>query len=213
MRGLEIMKFNLFGFRLSFQKIKISMRRAALFAITLLFTTHFASACSESTTNYPQTRRVNVVEEHFGQVIADPYRWLENDVRNDKEVAAWVESQNKVTNNYLDKLPGRDIFKDRLKQLYNYEQFSIPVKQGERYFYLYNSGLQNQPVLYVRDSVDGVGRVLIDPNRWAKDGATALAEWSASDDGKRVVYAVQDGGSDWRTNSGTGREHGQGTRR
>ncbi|MBD2252617.1 S9 family peptidase [Nostoc parmelioides FACHB-3921] len=180
------------------------MRRAALFAIALLFTTHFASACSESTTivhttNYPQTRRVNVVEEHFGQAIADPYRWLENDVRNDKEVAAWVESQNKVTNSYLDKLPGRDIFKDRLKQLYNYEQFSIPVKQGGRYFYLYNSGLQNQPVLYVRDSVDGVGRVLIDPNRWAKDGATALAEWSASDDGKRVVYAVQDSGSDWRT--------------
>ncbi|MEH1865893.1 MAG: prolyl oligopeptidase family serine peptidase [Nostoc sp.] len=104
-----------------------------------------------------------------------------------------------MTSSYLDKLPGRDIFKDRLKQLYNYEQFSIPVKQGERYFYLHNSGLQNQPVLYVRDSVDGVGRVLIDPNRWAKDGVTALAEWSASDDGKRVVYAVQDGGSDWRT--------------
>lgn len=201
----EVLKFNLFGFRLSFQKIKISMRRATLFAIALLFTTHIASACSESTTimpttiNYPETKRVDVVESHFGLAIADPYRWLENDVRNDKEVAAWVESQNKVTNAHLNTLPGREIFKDRLKQLYNYEQFSIPVKQGGRYFYLHNSGLQNQPVLYVRDSVDGVGRVLIDPNRWSKDGATALAEWSASDDGKRVVYAVQDGGSDWRT--------------
>jgi prolyl oligopeptidase len=69
------------------------------------------------TITYPQTKRVDVVEEHFGQTIADPYHWLENDVRNDKEVAAWVESQNKVTNAYLDKLPGRDIFKDRLKQL------------------------------------------------------------------------------------------------
>ncbi|QSJ14135.1 S9 family peptidase [Nostoc sp. UHCC 0702] len=200
----EILEFNLFGFRLSFQKIKIPMRRATLFAIALLFTTHFASACTDSTAimptiAYPETKRVDVVEKPFGQTIADPYRWLENDVRNDKEVAAWVESQNKVTNDYLDKLPGRDIFKDRLKQLYNYEQFSIPVKQGERYFYLHNSGLQNQLVLYVRDSVDGIGRVLIDPNRWAKDGATALAEWSASDDGKRVAYAVQDGGSDWRT--------------
>jgi prolyl oligopeptidase len=200
----EILEFNLFGFRLSFQKIKIPMRRATLFAIALLFTTHFASACSESTAimptiTYPETKRVDVVEKPFGQTIADPYRWLENDVRNDKEVAAWVESQNKVTNAYLNTLPGRDIFRDRLKQLYNYERFTIPVKKGGRYFYLYNSGLQSQRVLYVRDSVDSAGRVLIDPNNWAKDGAIALAEWSASDDGKRVAYAVQDGGTDWRT--------------
>jgi hypothetical protein len=95
------------------QKIiqKIPLRRAALFAIALLFTTHFTSACTETTTTestammptitYPQTKRVDVVEKPFGQTIADPYRWLENDVRNNKEVAAWVESQNKVTNGYL----------------------------------------------------------------------------------------------------------------
>ncbi|MBW4694414.1 MAG: prolyl oligopeptidase family serine peptidase [Lyngbya sp. HA4199-MV5] len=183
---------------------KISLRRAALFAIALLFTTHLASACSEAATTmptiaYPETRRGDVVEKPFGQTVSDPYRWLENDVRNDKQVAAWVESQNKVTNAHLNTLPGRDIFKERLKQLYNFEQFSIPVKQGGRYFYLHNSGLQNQPILHVRDSVNGAGRVLIDPNNWSKDGATALAEWSASDDGRRVAYAVQDGGSDWRT--------------
>ncbi len=152
-----------------------------------------------STIAYPDTKRVDVALEHFGQAIADPYRWLENDVRNDKEVAAWVESQNKVTNAHLNTLLSRDIFKNRLKQLYNYERFSIPVKKGGRYFYLHNFGLQSQPVLYVRDSVDGAGRVLIDPNSWAEDGAIALAEWSASDNGKRVAYAVQDGGTDWRT--------------
>ncbi len=151
------------------------------------------------TTPYPETKRVDVVEEHFGQRVADPYRWLENDVRNDKAVANWVESQNNVTNAYLDTLPGRDIFKDRLKQLYNYERFTVPVKKGRRYFYLYNSGLQSQQVLHVRDSVDGAGRVLIDPNSWAEDGAIALAEWSASDDGAYLAYAVQDGGTDWRT--------------
>ena len=152
-----------------------------------------------TTIAYPETKRGDVVEKPFGQTIADPYRWLENDVRSDKEVAAWVESQNKVTNAYLDRLPGRDTFKARLKQLKNYERFTIPVKKGSRYFYSRNSGVQNQQVLYVRDSVDGQGRVLIDPNSWAKDGATALAEWSASDDGTRVAYAVQDGGTDWRT--------------
>ena len=183
---------------------KIPLRRAALLALPLLLVTYFVSACSQSPTKipmttYPQTKRVDVVEKPFGQTVSDPYRWLENDVRSDKEVAAWVESQNKVTNAHLDKLPGRDIFKERLKQLTNYEKFTIPVKKGGRYFYFRNSGLQNQRVLYVRDSVDGAGRVLIDPNSWAKDGATALAEWSVSDDGTRLAYAVQDGGTDWRT--------------
>jgi prolyl oligopeptidase len=148
---------------------------------------------------YPQTKRVDVIEEHFGQTITDSYRWLENDVRTDNDVAAWVESQNKATNAYFDKLPGRDIFSGRLKQLFNYERFTIPLKKGRRYFYCRNSGAENQLVLYVRDSVDGAGRRLIDPNGWTNDGATALAEWSASDDGARVAYAVQDGGADWRT--------------
>ena len=148
---------------------------------------------------YPETKQGNVVEKPFGQTIADPYRWLENDVRSDQEVAAWVESQNKVTDAYLDNLPGRDIFKARLKQLYNFERFVIPIKKGSRYFYLGTSGVENQAILFVRDGVDGTGRVLIDPNTWSKDGTIALAEWSASNDGQRLAYAVQDGGTDWRT--------------
>lgn len=149
--------------------------------------------------HYPETRRVAQVDEQFGVKVADPYRWLENDVRTDPEVAKWVADQNVVTNAYLATLPGRDIFAARLKALLDYERFGVPVKKGGRYFYSRNAGLQNQAVLYVRDSVDGQGRVLIDPNGWSKDGATALAEWSASEDGKKLAYAVQDGGTDWRT--------------
>ncbi|KQS01871.1 prolyl endopeptidase [Sphingomonas sp. Leaf357] len=148
---------------------------------------------------YPETRKVAQVDEQFGVKVADPYRWLENDVRTDKEVAAWVASQNAVTNAYLATLPGRDIFKARMKQLLDYERFGVPTKKGGRYFYSRNSGLQNQAVLYVRDSLRGEGRVLIDPNLWAKDGATALAEWAPSNDGTKLAYAIQDGGTDWRT--------------
>eukprot|EP01037_Dinobryon_pediforme_P028551 gene28551-31875_t len=126
---------------------------------------------------YPETRRVPQVDEQFGVKVADPYRWLENDVRTDAEVAKWVADENAVTNAYLATLPGRDIFAARLKQLLNYERFGVPVKKGGRYFYTRNAGLQNQAVLYVRDSVNGEGRVLVDPNTWSKDGATALAEW------------------------------------
>ena len=148
---------------------------------------------------YPPTKRGNVVEEHFGQTVADPYRWLENDVRSDDDVAAWVTAQNKMTNAHLDKLPGRDIFKARLNDLFNYEKFSIPVKKGSRYFYLRNTGVQKQMALFARDSLDGAAQVVVDPNSWGKDGAIALAEWAASGDGLRVAYAVQDSGSDWRT--------------
>lgn len=148
---------------------------------------------------YPPTRRQDLVEDHFGIPVADPYRWLENDVRNDKEVADWVAAQNRVTNAYLATLPGREAFRTRIKQLFDYERFSPPVKKGGRYFYMRNSGLQNQSVLYVRDRLDGEGRVLIDPNGWSKDGATALSEWSPSEDGRFILYAIQDGGTDWRT--------------
>jgi prolyl oligopeptidase len=131
--------------------------------------------------------------------VADPYRWLENDVRNDADVRAWVDDENKITNAFLATLPGRQALEKRITQLYDYERFAAPVKLGGRYFYTHNSGLQNQSVLFVRDSVGGAGRVLIDPNPWSKDGATALAEWTPSEDGRLLAYAIQDGGTDWRT--------------
>ena len=152
------------------------------------------TATAAAAIDYPDTRRMDLVETLFGTRVADPYRWLENDVREDKEVAAWVAAQNKVTDAFLDTLPLRDTFKARMTELYDYERFGVPREQGGRYFYARNDGLQNQSVLYVRDTVDGEGRVLIDPNNWSKDGATALADWSPSDDGKYLVYSIQDGG-------------------
>ncbi|HEY6916529.1 MAG TPA: prolyl oligopeptidase family serine peptidase [Allosphingosinicella sp.] len=147
---------------------------------------------------YPKTERGDVVETQFGVPVADPYRWLENDVREDPKVREWVTAQNKVTAAYLATLPGREALKARLTALYDYERYGIPEKAGGRYFYTRNDGLQNQSVLYVRDGLNGAPRMLIDPNTWAKDGATALAEWDASDDGKHVLYGIQEGGTDWR---------------
>src|SRR4051812_7799124 len=191
--------------------------RHALLALPLLFahpafaqTSEPASAMTKPA--YPETRRVDVVEEQFGVKVADPYRWLENDVRGDKEVADWVAAQNQVTSAYLATLPGRQVFAARVKALLNYERFGLPVHKGGRYFYSHNSGLQNQAVLWVRDGLDGAGRVLIDPNGWSKDGATALAEWLPSEDGKLLAYSIQDGGTDWRTirvvDVATGKETG-----
>jgi prolyl oligopeptidase len=148
---------------------------------------------------YPQTTRGDVVEEQFGERIADPYRWLENDVREDPRVREWVTAQNQVTNAFLANLPGRAAFRARMTQMYDYERLGLPEKAGNRYFYTRNDGLQNQAVLFVREGLNGAPRQLIDPNGWSQDGATALAEWEPSHDGSRLLYSVQDGGTDWRT--------------
>jgi prolyl oligopeptidase len=148
---------------------------------------------------YPPTERQPLAETLFGEAVADPYRWLENDVRSDPKVRAWVTAQNEATQAHLATLPGRAAIEARMKQLWDYERYGLPEKSGGRYFYLRNDGLQNQSVLYVQDGLEGEPRLLIDPNGWAADGATALAEWKPSKDGKRVVYGVQDGGTDWRT--------------
>jgi prolyl oligopeptidase len=148
---------------------------------------------------YPATRRGDVVEVKFGESIADPYRWLENNVRSDKEVADWVARENGVTQAYLAQLPGREWFAGEIRQLTDYERFGLPKKEGGRYFYLRNAGLQNQAQLFVRDGLHGTARLLLDPNAWAKDGATALDQWVPSHDGHYLAYSIQDGGSDWRT--------------
>ena len=147
---------------------------------------------------YPATRKDAVVENHFGEAIADPYRWLENDVRRDPDVAGWVERQNGVTEAYLTGLPQRDWWRSRIRKLMNYERYGLPTRAGKHYFYMRNSGLQNQAQLFVRKGLSGTPRLLIDPNSWAADGATALDAWKPSRDGRFVLYSVQDSGSDWR---------------
>ncbi len=146
---------------------------------------------------YPVTATGPQADTSFGVTVADPYRWLEGDVRTQKPVADWVTEQNVVTQAYLATLPGRDAIKARLTVLFDYERIALPVSRGGRIFYRRNSGLQNQSVLLVEDGDAGL-RILIDPNFWTKDGTTALAEWVPSQDGKYVAYGVQDSGSDWR---------------
>jgi prolyl oligopeptidase len=148
---------------------------------------------------YPAARHVDARETRFGVELSDPFRWLENDVHSDPQVMAWVDAQNSIANGFLEGLSGRDALKTRLAQLYDYERVSVPEKKGERYFYTRNDGLQDQPLLLMRESAAADPTVLADPNSWSSDGAVALAEWKPNEQGTLVLYAVQEGGSDWRT--------------
>ena len=153
---------------------------------------------------YPETRTTDQRDTYqsasLGEVaIADPYRWLEADVRVSDDVAGWVSAQQDVTNAYLEALPGRARIAERLSELWNYERYGLPTERGGRYFFTRNDGLQNQSVLVVQEGLDGEAQALIDPNAWSEDGTTALAGSVASPDGSRVAYLIQEGGSDWRT--------------
>ncbi len=148
---------------------------------------------------YPETTRVDQIDTYFGNKVADPYRWLEDNVRSSDEVKAWVDAQNKVTFQHINQLPFRSEIEDRLTQLWDYEKYGTPFKQGDKYFYFKNDGLQNQSVLYQMPTLDAEPTVLIDPNQWAADGTVALGGLEFNDDGSLIAYGVQDAGSDWRT--------------
>ncbi|MFV0442742.1 MAG: prolyl oligopeptidase family serine peptidase [Planctomycetaceae bacterium] len=146
----------------------------------------------------PATRQGEQVDDYHGVRIADPYRWLETDVRESPDVAAWVEAQNKHTNAFLEQIPQREAIKRRLTELWNFEKFGTPQQVAGRIFYEKNDGLQNQFVLYMQESAAAEPQVLIDPNTWSEDGTIALGDMSFSPDGRFLAYSVQEAGSDWQ---------------
>ena len=144
---------------------------------------------------YPETKKIDVTDNFFGTPVIDPYRWLEDDMADDTK--AWVAEENKVTENYLAQIPFRNAIKKRLEELWNYEKFSSPFKEGEYTYFYKNDGLQNQYVLY-RQKDNEEAEIFLDPNKFSKDGTTSLAGISFSKDGSLAAYQISEGGSDWR---------------
>lgn len=147
----------------------------------------------------PHTKQVEHADNYHGVVVADPYRWLEQNVRTSEEVQGWIHSQNAYTESFLSQIPQRPLIKKQLTSLWNYEKFSAPERRGDYYYYHYNGGLQNQPVLMRQLGLHGSPDILIDPNTWSEDGTLALAGTVLSRDGRYLAFAVQQAGSDWRT--------------
>jgi prolyl oligopeptidase len=169
----------------------MKMKRSLLFMMAVFFT-----ACASETFEYPESKKLDVVDDYHGTEVADPYRWLEDP--NAEDTKAWVRAQNDVTFPYLKSLPGRDRIESRLTTLWDYPRYSTPAKRGGHYFYSYNDGLQNQSVLYTMESLDDEPRVLLDPNTFSDDGTVALATTSISKNARYLMYGKSDGGSDWR---------------
>ena len=169
-----------------------------LFMVVMTGCGRQAAAPETTPMAYPESQTVEHVDTYHGVDVADPYRWLEDDVRESSDVKSWVDAQNEVAFAYLKAIPERDVIEKRLTELWDFERYSAPNKEGGRYYYSYNNGLQNQSIIYVQASLNDEARLLIDPNTWSDDGTVAMASYFPSPDGKHVAYLIQDGGSDWR---------------
>jgi prolyl oligopeptidase len=164
--------------------------------MTLVLMTAVLAGCKQEVKiEYPAAKKADQTDEYFGTVVADPYRWLEDD--NSAETAEWVTAQNLITQDYLSKIPFRDALKTRFEKIWNFPRYGVPFKKGDRYFYFKNDGLQNQSVLYMQESLDAEPQVLLDPNTLSEDGTIALANISPSNDGQLLAYSISRGGSDW----------------
>lgn len=168
--------------------------------ILLLLTTAIliiaVTSCKKKHFEYPETKKVDTVDTYFGTEVPDPYRWLENDTS--EEVAEWVEAQNEITYNFLEKIPFRSKIFDRLKELRDYPAMGTPRQVGDKYFFFKNEGLQDHSVLYMTENLEEEPKIVIDPNKMSEDGSVSLAQYKVSNDGKYIAYAISKGGSDWR---------------
>jgi len=169
--------------------------KTKLIVLTVLSFMFMTAQSQKSSIVYPQAKKGDSVDVYFGNKVADPYRWLEDD--NSEETAEWVTAENKVTNDYLSKIPFRDKLEERLTKIWNYPKYGVPFNKGDNYFFFKNDGVQNQSVMYIQKDLKDEPKVLLDPNTLSDDGTVALASLSISKDGKYLAYGISRGGSDW----------------
>ncbi len=162
------------------------------FTIALLISILFTNAMSQH--KYPETKKCDSSTVHFGSVVNDPYRWLEDDLSD--ETADWVDRQNVFTDAFLDQIPYRDSIKSRLTELRDFESITAPAKHGKYSYYYKTNGLQNQWILY-RKLGSQTEEIFLDPNKFSADGTTSLSDISFTEDGSLAAYAISEGGSDW----------------
>ncbi|BAO54794.1 prolyl oligopeptidase family serine peptidase [Nonlabens marinus] len=173
-----------------------------LVALSILVLTSCKDEKAEDETvmalTYPETKKVDTTDTYFGNEVADPYRWLEDD--RSEETGEWVKAQNKVTQDYLANIPYRNAIEDRLTELWNYEKIGAPFIEGDYTYYYKNDGLQNQSVLYryENDADPSTATVFLDPNSFNEEGTISLGGMSFTEDGSKLAYAISEGGSDWR---------------
>ncbi|CAN5499234.1 prolyl oligopeptidase family serine peptidase [soil metagenome] len=174
------------------------MKRVSLLLLSLALLASIAPVVGKEPTafKYPEAPKSDQADDYHGTNVADPYRPLEN--ADSPESRKWIEEENKLTFDFLASIPDRKKINDRLTRLWNYEKYGVPYREGGRYFFDKNTGLQNQSVLYTTKELPGEPQTLLDPNTLSKDGTTAVTGTDVSEDGKLLAYGLAVAGSDWQ---------------
>jgi prolyl oligopeptidase len=168
------------------------MKRFSFFFLSIMSIQLYAQHADQT----PKTNKGTQTDNYFGTEIADPYRWLEDD--NAPSTSAWVKMQNEHTEHFLSQIPFRSKVNQELTNMWNYEKYSSPTKEGDYYLFYKNDGLQNQSVLYIQKGINGKPSELINPNTLNKNGTSALNGVQLSKNQKYCAYSVSDAGSDWQ---------------
>src|SRR5688572_30072740 len=167
-------------------------KKSVLFLVFMVLT---MSVFAQTKLEYPKTKKIEQTDDYHGTKVSDPYRWLEDD--NSAETKAWVDEENKVTFDYLNKISFRPKVKARLTNIWNFEKRTAPFKKAGLLFWYKNNGIQNQSVLYVKDPKTNKEKVLLDPNKLSADGTVSIGSVAVSKGGKYLAYTYSKAGSDW----------------
>ena len=174
----------------------MKLRTLPVFLASALAGLQSLAAAEADRIAYPQPPKSAQVDDYFGTKVSDPYRDLEN--ADSPATRKWIEAENRLTFDYLAGIPERKRINEKLTALWNYERYTVPFREGGRYFFSKNTGLQNQSVLYTGPGLPGEAKPLLDPNTLSKDGTVALSGIAVTDDGKLLAYGLAVAGSDWQ---------------
>lgn len=178
-----------------FRSLFLDLSTTNIKLATLVIITMIPFLTKGQSLKYPNARRDTIINDYFGTKVPAPYQWMED--QDSPEVDAWVEGENKVTFDYLDKIPIRNMVRDRITKLWNYEKVGVPSRSGGILFYSKNSGLQNQSPVFVQKALKSKPKMILDPNKLSPDGSLALLDYQPSPNGKLLCYGLSQGGSDW----------------
>ena len=155
-----------------------------------------ASQSVRSVLVYPAAPHSAAVNEYHGVQVADPFRPLED--LNSRETLAWVAAENRITDSYFAAFSGLSSLRKRLAEVSTYESYGAPRRRGNRYFWTYNNGKQDQDVLQTAIGLDGKPTTLLDPNVISADGKLEFVGYTVSEEGRHIAYGLSIGGGDWQ---------------
>lgn len=146
-------------------------------------------------TDYPITERVEHGDSYHGNNVNDPYRYLEDP--DDERSKQFVDENNKVVDNFVES-DDVNYFKEEFTKYYENDEYSIPISRNGRYFYWRKKGSQLQPIVYMREGLNGNETEIIDINKLSEDGTTSGTVHSPSPNGKIYAMGISVHGSDWQ---------------